>query len=326
MTATLLLAMFIDVLTGEPEWIYRRVPHPAVQMGRLVALLDNRLNRPSDRLSYGVGTMRYRGVCAVAVLGFVAVLCALMLEGLLTSISAVWAPVLEAFLASTLIAHRSLIDHVKSVFTALQSENTDEGRKAVSMIVGRDPEKLDQPGIVRAALESLAENFSDGVVAPCMFYLLFGLPGLFLYKIVNTADSMIGHRTEKYLHFGWAAARLDDLLNFIPARFTGVLIVMASGVLSLRIKDGWRIMMRDANKHRSPNAGWPESALAGALDIRLSGPRVYGNSHTQEPWVGDGTKDVLPCQINKGIRLIWTAYGLFALTLVASLIIQAWQG
>jgi adenosylcobinamide-phosphate synthase len=190
---------------------------------------------------------------------------------------------------STLIAQKSLYQHVAAVASGLETGGLGGGRLAVSRIVGRDPEALDQAGVSRAAIESLAENFSDGVVAPVFWAALFGLPGLLAYKVINTGDSMIGHKTERHLQFGWAAARLDDLLNLVPARLSALIVCAAAWLLpGADPLAAWRAMWRDARKHRSPNAGWPEAAFAGALSLAIAGPRVYHGEHVDDHWMNDG--------------------------------------
>jgi adenosylcobinamide-phosphate synthase len=232
----------------------------------------------------------------------------------------------EALLASTLLAGRSLDDHVTDVAEALQSRGLKGGREAVARIVGRDPETLDEAGVSRAAIESLAENFSDGVVAPLLWLIAGGLPGCALYKAVNTADSMIGHRSERYLAFGWAAAKLDDLVNLPASRLSALWLVAAA-----RVTPGadWRraalSALTDAPRHRSPNAGWPEAAMAGALGLALAGPRSYAGKRVDDAWMGDGRRDATAADIQRALRLYRMAYVLQAATvgvlaLVAALI------
>ncbi len=274
------VALLLDAVLGDPRWLYRRIPHPVTLMGRAIGAADRRLNRP--RL--GFGRRRAAGAIAVATL---AVLTAGIGAGLHAVLDGLrWGWIAEGALASTLLAQASLHQHVAAVERALSDGGLDAGREAVGMIVGRDTSALDEPAVRRAAIESLAENLSDGVVAPLFWGCLFGLPGIAVYKLVNTADSMIGHRTPRHEAFGWAAARLDDALNLIPARLTGLLI----GVCALSAR-ALRVMFRDARAHRSPNAGWPEAAMAGALGVRLSGPRRYGDALSPEPWLGGEGRD-----------------------------------
>ena len=219
---------------------------------------------------------------------------------------------IEALIASSLIASRSLYAHVAAVYRPLDNRNTDEARHAVSMIVGRDPHQLDENGIARASIESLAENASDGVIAPVFWGALFGLPGLAAYKAINTLDSMMGHRNDRYAAFGGFAARLDDVANLIPARITGLLFCVAS----LK-KLAFSIMIRDAQRHRSPNAGWPEAAMAGALGVKLSGPRAYDTGTTQEPWLNESGRDPIAHDIRAGLFLYQKAMLAAAISLAA---------
>ncbi|SNB64474.1 adenosylcobinamide-phosphate synthase [Arboricoccus pini] len=304
----LLLAIGLDALLGEPAWLWRRLPHPVVLLGRLIGWLDQRLFDPER----SPGRQRLAGVLALCLLLSTCVLVGGLVHAGLAGWSSGW--IVEGCLMATLIAWRSLVRHVEAVRRGLL-QGLPEGRRAVSAIVGRDPEALDAAGVGRAAVESLAENFSDGVVAPIFYALLLGLPGLLLYKAVNTADSMIGHRSRRYLHCGWAAARLDDHLNLVPARLSGALIAV-SGLLSGRFHAAWQSMRRTAGLHRSPNAGWPEAAVAGALDLRLAGPRVYHGSMEVDGWMGEGSPDVGPGDIERAIRLCRNAY----LILIAALL------
>jgi adenosylcobinamide-phosphate synthase len=217
-------------------------------------------------------------------------------------------------IASTLIAQRSLYQHVANVRTAFAEGGLAEARQAVAMIVGRDPEQLDEAGVSRAAIESCAENFSDGVVAPVFWLALFGLPGILVYKAINTADSMIGHRTTRYENFGWAAARLDDLTNLAPARLAGGLLALAAPLVRGSIAAAWRVMRRDATKHRSPNAGWPESAMAGALGLALAGPRIYGGTTVDDPFLNaEGRQAATPEDIGRALKVMLGACGVQAI-------------
>jgi adenosylcobinamide-phosphate synthase len=213
----------------------------------------------------------------------------------------------EALIASTLIAQRSLYQHVARVRRAFTEGGLPAARQAVAMIVGRDPERLDEGGVARAAIESTAENFSDGIVAPVFWLALLGLPGLIAYKAINTADSMIGHRSTRYIDFGWAAARLDDLVNLIPARLSGILVALAAPVSRGSIIASLKIMMRDASKHRSPNAGWPESAMAGALGIAIAGPRVYAEGAVNDPYLNAEGRTAAPDDIGRALRVFVAA-------------------
>lgn len=317
----LMAALAIDALAGDPMWLYRRVPHPVVLIGRLVGALESRLNRaerpPFLRKALGVLTVA-AVVGAAAVAGWA--LAALLR---LPEIAA-WGWVVEASLASTLIAWRGLDDHVRAVARGLEDGGLAVGREAVRHIVGRDPETLDEAGVARAAIESAAENWSDGVGAPVFWFVLLGLPGLAAYKAVNTLDSMIGHRSERYRAFGWAAARLDDLANLIPARLSGLLFCAAAAALpGAAGRDALRTMLRDAGKHRSPNAGWPESATAGALGIALAGPRTYGDEVVRDPWIGDGSPDATAVDIRRALRLTAAAQALLGVGAAAGALVLA---
>ena len=270
------LALVLDALIGDPAWFYLRVAHPVVWMGRTLSRLDRLLNRPGLPPPMAMTA----GGLSLAFYLFLFGAPAWLAHHYLSHLTYGW--VLEALLSSTLLAQRSLYDHVGAVVLPLERADIGEARMMLGRIVGRDVDALDNSGICRAAIESLAENLSDGVVAPLFWGCLLGLPGIVVYKAINTADSMIGHRTPAYLYFGRAAARLDDIVNLIPARLTGLLIALAA--LS---RSGLRAMWKDARKHRSPNAGWPEAAMAGALAIRLSGPRAYHGTLTPEPWVNE---------------------------------------
>ena len=277
--AMMALALVLDAAIGWPDRLYRRVGHPVTWIGALIAALETRWNKGPP------GRRRARGAACVAVVLAATALPAIALQLALPSGGV--GVVLGAVLAWPWVAGRSLYEHVAAVATPLAAGDLAAARAAVAMIVGRDPSALDEAGVGRAAIESLAENASDGVVAPLFWGVIAGLPGLVAYKAVNTLDSMIGHRTERYEHFGKVAARLDDLMNLIPARLTGVLFALVSG----RGRTAFRVMVQDAGHHRSPNAGWPEAAMAGALGIRLSGPRVYGDRVAEEPWVNAGAAD-----------------------------------
>lgn len=257
------------------------------------------LNR--DEASFAM--RRLAGVAALLVLLAVTLAAALALAWL-CRLTGIFALLPLALLASSLLAQRSLHDHVARVAEGLEQNGLAGGRKAVAMIVGRDPESLDEAGVARAAIESLAENFSDGVVAPAFWLGLGGLPGGALYKAINTADSMIGHRSPRYLAFGWAAARLDDLVNLPASRLTALLLV-AAAALDREANAGaaWRALRRDAGRHRSPNAGWPEAAMAGALGLRLAGPRVYGAVRVEDGWMGDGRAEATAADVRRALGL-----------------------
>ena len=314
LTASLLLAaaaLTCEALFGYPQALYRAIGHPVTWIGALIRRLDGALNREGD--SFVVPKLA--GCLALALLLAITGGVALGLQGALTG----WGGfALLALLAASLPAQRSLYEHVADVAQALESEGLEGGRRAVSMIVGRNTCVLDEAGVARAAIESLAENFSDGVVAPLFWTALGGLPGGVLYKAANTADSMIGHRTKRHEAFGWAAARFDDLINLPASRLTALfLLVAASLTPGLSAREGWRALWRDAGLHRSPNAGWPEAAMAGALGLKLAGPRVYGDELTQDAFMGSGRAEATAQDIRRALHLYRRALMVQALTLFA---------
>jgi adenosylcobinamide-phosphate synthase len=284
-------------------------------MGKLIDGLDARLNDPL--LSFS--RRRRRGIAAILALAGFAAAAGALLEFVFSAVPL--GHLLNAIAASVLLAHKSLIDHVRLVAERLASDGLHGGREAVALIVGRDVSVLDEPGVARAAIESAAENFSDGVVAPAFWYALLGLPGLIVYKAVNTADSMIGNRSPRHKAFGWAAARLDDLLNLIPARLAALLIAAAAVFVRGGASEAARIAWRDARLHKSPNAGWPEAAAAGALGLALGGPRRYGALDVDGAWLNpDGRRDAGANDIRRAIRLIDAAWAvLFGLASLIAL-------
>lgn len=299
----LFLALALDAGLGEPAWLFRIIPHPVVVIGNLIGWFERKLNRPNRSQM----ARRLRGILTVVVLVTLGAAVGWGLQ--MVAMTAPYGWVLEIFLLFTLVAQRSLSDHVLAVADGLRDGGLAGGRAAVSRIVGRDPERLDGPGVCRGAIESCAENFSDGVVAPIFWYVVAGLPGIVVYKIVNTLDSMIGHRNDRYRAFGWAAARLDDVMNLVPARLAGVLLALAAAFVPGGSPWGaFKVMIRDARKHRSPNAGWPEGATAGALGIALAGPRAYPGYVVNDPWVGDGRAKLEGRDIHRAVKLLWVGW------------------
>jgi len=293
----LIVALLLDATFGEPRALWDRLPHPAVLMGRLVGWCDRRFNRGQSLRLRGAGVTL--GLLAVG-LGIGWLIHILPDHG-----------VIEGIALAILLAQKSLVEHVRAVATGLR-RSVPEGRAAVAMIVGRDTTEMTGPDIARAAIESAAENLSDGVVAPVFWYLILGLPGIVAYKLINTADSMIGHMTPRYLHFGWAAARLDDVLNLIPARLTALMIALTHGWVDPAP------ILRDAPKHRSPNAGWPESALAPVLNVALSGPRSYNGVRREYPWVWpEGRRDPGPDDIDAAADALWRVWAVLLAVAVA---------
>jgi adenosylcobinamide-phosphate synthase len=309
------IALLVDAFTGEPAWLYWRLPHPVVVIGMAVRWLEGWMLRSGASAS----ALQKRGTLLAAGLVLVALAAGAVLQGLLLAVPL--GQLLVAVAASTLIAQRSLVGHVTAVARGLE-QGREQGRAAVARIVGRDPQRLDAAAVGRAAVESLAENLSDGVVAPAFWLLVAGLPGLLAYKTANTLDSMVGHLNDRYRDFGWASARLDDLLNLIPARGTAGLLLLARHGWNRRgLTHDWRCVARDAPRHRSPNAGWPEAAMAYALGLRLGGPRAYAGTVIEGAWLGDGSPDVPPAAIDAALRLAWRAWAiLFGLMLLVAVV------
>jgi adenosylcobinamide-phosphate synthase len=308
----LFAALLLDAGIGDLPRVFRHLPHPVVLVGQAIAWFDHHLNR-EDRSETA---RRARGIFTVVILVVAAALAGLLLDQLCRAIATGW--LFELVVVAVLVAQRSLFEHVHDVAVALDGKGLYAGREAVQHIVGRDPMSLDDHGVARAGIESLAENFSDGVVAPVFWTMLFGLPGLFVYKTVNTLDSMIGHLSPRYRSFGWAAARLDDLLNLVPARLSGLLLATAAG-LTPQARGGaaLRIMLRDAGKHRSPNAGWPEAAIAGALGLALAGPRRYPERVVEDPWIGDGRARATAADMYRALLIYVIACGLQGAAILA---------
>lgn len=305
----LALALAVDAAIGEP----RRPTHPVVWMGRLVGLLERLLNAPGRPAA-----ARRRG----GVLALVLLLAAAAGSGALVAWLARLLPfggLLDVLFLAWLLAGRSLHQHVAAVATALRRDGLAAGRAVVGRIVGRDTSQLEASGVARAAIESLAENFSDGVVAPAFWYLVGGLPGLFAYKALNTADSMVGHRSARHAAFGWASARLDDLANLPASRISAGLIALAAAFLpGGRPRAALATARRDASKHKSPNAGWPEAAMAGALGLRLNGPKRYAGRWRRDAWMGDGRADIDAREIDRALALYRRTLVLLALLALAA--------
>ena len=288
----MLAAWAVEILFGYPDWLYRRIRHPVVWLGKAIGGLEMRLNKAEfgQVLRYGSGMTTT--ILIVALAGVTGLCVSLLMPA---SLAGFW---VEAAIASSLISSRSLHEHVAAVRDSLVAKELDAARTAAGKIVGRETQRLPQETISSASIESLFENASDGVVAPLFWGALLGLPGIAAYKAINTLDSMLGHRNARFAAFGGFAARLDDVANFVPARLTALLVAAASlGAAA------FRVMWRDASRHRSPNAGWPESAAAGALDIRLSGPRAYGETIADEPWLNADAKLPDPADLRHALAL-----------------------
>lgn len=305
-------ALGVEAASGYPQGLYRVIGHPVTWIGALIGKLDQTLNR--DDLSDA--TRKTFGVLALALIITVPVIIAWVIE---RALEPSWlGKLIVALLASTLIASRSLYDHVRDVARALDNEGLEAARRAVGRIVGRNPQTLDEHGVARAAIESLAENASDGVTAPVFWFAVLGLPGLAAYKAINTADSMIGHRTPRHEQFGWAAARFDDLANLPASRLTGLFFTMAAFfVPNGSPGNALRAMCRDARHHRSPNAGCPESAMAGALGLKLNGPKTYGTTRVEDAYMGDGRREATASDIDRALQLSSVAWGLMIALLLA---------
>ncbi|TZG25944.1 adenosylcobinamide-phosphate synthase CbiB [Sphingomonas montanisoli] len=283
-------ALILDAGIGWPAGLYRRIGHPVGAFAAIIGVCERHWNRPDISES----GRRVAGVATVLLLIAVAGGAGWALQALAMRLPFGW--VIVALLAFPALAQRSLFDHVRPVARALAAGDLEGARRAVGMIVGRDTAQLDEAGVARAGIESLAESFCDGIAAPLFWLLLLGLPGVWAYKAINTADSLIGHKEERWRAFGWAAARTDDVLNLIPARIAGVMICLAG-------PGGWRVMLRDAGKHASPNAGWPEAAMAGVLGVRLAGPIAYDNVVVDKAWIGNGRADANADDLHRALAI-----------------------
>jgi adenosylcobinamide-phosphate synthase len=300
----LIAACGIEAVLAYPALVFGAIGHPVSWIGALISRLESRLNPPD----YSATMRRAAGVVTVLLLIAVSLGVGLALEMAVRSVP-ILGFVLAVVIVAALIAAGSLDQHVRAVAVALRNDGLAGGRQTVAKIVGRDPEVLDQATICRAAIESLAENASDGVTAPALWYLIGGLPGMIAYKAINTADSMIGHMSERYHAFGWAAAKLDDLVNWPASRLTGLMFIAAASVVpGASPSSAWQAFCRDARLHRSPNAGWPEAAMAGALGLRLAGPRVYDGVEVDDHWMGDGRTEATPEDIDRALTIYRTAF------------------
>ncbi len=318
--ACLLAGLAVDAVFGDPDALWRRIPHPVVVFGNLIDWLDERLNRERD----SAPARRLAGAGALGILLALAALVGCALHRIAVALP--FGFVLEIVVIAVMLAQNSLARHVGDVARGLREGGLDGGRAAVSRIVGRDPESLDEAGVSRAAIESLAENFSDGVVAPVFWYVLLGLPGLLVYKALNTADSMIGHRTDRHMDFGWASARLDDLVNLPASRLTAGLILLGALFRSgaAAVKDGWEAIKTSASLHRSSNAGWPEAAMAGVLGIALAGPRRYGEDVVDDAWMNaEGRRDLGAEDIDAALAVYRNACGVMWFLLAGLLLVTA---
>jgi adenosylcobinamide-phosphate synthase len=309
----LLAALVVDAAVGDPDLIWRRVLHPVKAIGAAIALLDRWLNRPA----FSAAVKRALGVFTVAVLVALAGAIGYGLEWLCQQVP--YGAAGTILIAAILLAGRRSQDHVSAVASAVAAGGWPAARMAVARIVGRDPATLDEAGVSRAAIESTAENFSDGLVAPALWFAIAGLPGLLVYKAINTADSMIGHLTPRHQDFGWAAARLDDLVNWPMSRFAGALLALAAPAVRGSVSVAFRIMISDAPRHRSPNAGWPEAAIAAALGLALAGPRRYRGVLVDDPFLNpNGRRKATPDDIRRGLRVYLGAWALLTLAVTVA--------
>jgi adenosylcobinamide-phosphate synthase len=310
----LIIAFGIEAMLAYPAAVFRAIGHPVSWIGALIAALDSALNRPDTSFA----ARRAAGVATVLLLLAGSLAVGALLEMVARDLAYLGFAV-AILVVAMLVAVGNLDQHVRAVSAALRAEGLAAGRRSIAKIVGRDPDALDEAAVCRAAIESLAENASDGVTAPALWFLVGGLPGIIAYKAINTADSMIGHMSEHHRAFGWAAARLDDLVNLPASRLTGLLFVAAAAMVpGASAPSAWRAYRRDARRHRSPNAGWPEAAMAGALGLRLAGPRVYGGVLVDDHWMGDGRAEATAQDIDRALMIYRTAFG-GALLLVAAL-------
>ncbi len=304
----LLAALVLDAVIGDPDWLWESLPHPVVWIGKVISVFDRSFNKTS----YAPATRKLGGVLTLIVL-----ISGGMLVGAAIHIVAAWLPLgdlITVVVAAIFIAQNSLYRHVAAVRDGLVKDGLEGGRKAVSLIVGRDPKQLDEAGVSRAAIESCAENFSDGIVAPVVWFALLGLPGLIAYKAVNTADSMIGHKNEVYADFGWASARFDDLVNLPASRLAGLFIALSAPFVRGSARKSLACVLQDARKHRSPNAGWPEAAMAGALGIALAGPRIYPGYTVNDRYLNStGRRDASANDISRALTILIGAFGYQAL-------------
>ncbi len=309
----LILAFGIEAVLAYPEAAFRAIGHPVSWIGALIAALNSGLNKPG----YSPALRRAGGGATAMLLLAGSVAAGVALEKVARAIPYLGFAI-PLLVAAALIAFGNLDRHVRAVATALRTDGLDGGRRNVAKIVGRDPDTLDEPAICRAAIESLAENASDGVTAPALWFLVGGLPGMIAYKAINTADSMIGHLSERHRAFGWAAARLDDLVNLPASRLTGLMFIAAAAIVpGASASSAWRAYRRDARQHRSPNAGWPEAAMAGALGLRLAGPRVYDGVVVDDYWMGDGRAEATAGDIDRALAIYRTAFAATLLVVAA---------
>ena len=303
-----LAACALDVVCGDPPWL----PHPVRLLGWAIGAYERMvLSHLTGKVSrYVAGSFLAVGLPVVSFFSVQWVISqAASINGYVGH--AVW-----IFLGYTALAARDLADHAIGVYRALTAGSLEEARNAVSLIVGRDTATLSEPEVIRATIETVAESSSDGVIAPLLYLALGGPPLALAYKAVNTLDSLVGHPTEPYRYFGWASARLDDLMNWVPARVSGLCLVLAAGIRLRTLTSAWQTFLRDGSKHTSPNSGWPEAAMAGALQIQVGGLNVYAGIPVEQPKLGEAINSLSPSQILLAVQLMAIASGIMLLILL----------
>ena len=286
-------AILIDIIFGWPNIIYKAIGHPVTWVGKLIKFFDKKLNN----ISYSNNFKKMSGLVTLLICSLLVISICILIEKFLNQFS--FGMFISMIIIWPLIAINSMHQHVNNILINIQVNNIKLVRKSVSKIVGRNTSKLNKTDLIRASIESLSENTSDGVIAPIFWGLLFGLPGIALYKTINTLDSMIGYKNKEYKDFGWASAKVDDLVNIIPARITGIFYAIVSNNFLFTIST----MCKDGHKHVSPNAGYPESAIAGALNIKISGPRFYNNIKRNDPWLNEKGLDPSVKNLKKALML-----------------------
>ena len=316
MGVTLILAMGFDGLIGDPKWIYNRIPHPVTWMAMLLMKGEAFLNH-QDRSRFA---KQFLGLIWILLCVTICLYIAFFIQNFLSGFDQTG--IILALLSSIFLAYRSLIDHVGDVEKELFNKDVVKARIKVAKIVGRETSKLDKSDITRATIESLAENFSDGVVAPVFWFLIVGFPGVVAYKMINTADSMIGNRSERFEDFGMASAKIDDVVNYVPARITALLLMLAAGISRVGdVKSGFVTVNNDHKLHASPNAGWPEATMAGLLNVRLGGPRHYQNGNSKDnAWLGSGG-DVKLKDLTRAIKLVKFSWFMMLILVLAGSIL-----
>ncbi len=295
-----LLGFLLDSLFGDPYWL----PHPVVLMGKAISRLESRFRKWLPATPQGE---RFGGILLAVILPVATLVISGGLCWLAWWIHPLLGLALQAFWCWQALAMKGLATESRNVCRALEQEGLEAGRKAVSRIVGRDTGSLSASGVVRAAVETVAENFSDGMLAPLLYMLIGGAPLALTYKSINTMDSMVGYKNDRYRYFGWAAARLDDLANYLPSRLAALIWILTAPLAGGSLKGAWKIWRRDRRKHASPNSAQTESACAGALGVQLAGPAVYFGKPVEKPWIGDPLREIETADILRTNRMMITA-------------------